>query len=310
MSHEWHKRYRPKTFRAMVGNEQAVAMLKDMERKSTFPHTLLFTGPSGCGKTTLARIVADKLGCGEYDTYEVNCGVIEKPIDSVREIQSQMRLAAMSGGNKIWILDEVQALSRAKFAQQALLKILEDTPNHVYFALCTNEPHKLLKPILTRATEIKVKTLTPKQMEGLLNSVAKKEKVKLTQDVTDRIIEVSEGSPRKALVILEQIAGIEDEEERLNAILSTDARRTGFDIAKELIFGRDWKKVQRMLKEYDDDAEAARRVILGFASAMLLSNNVRSYKRAFLTLNAFRDDFYNIGKPGLVLACFEVFHGS
>jgi len=113
----------PSTIRAMV-----------LARKTDIPHALLFTGSSGCGKTTMGRIVANHLGCADIDFREIDAGG-ERGIDAVREIRIQARLRPIGGPVRVWLLDE--AHSYLGPAQNALLKILEDTPPHVYFILCT-----------------------------------------------------------------------------------------------------------------------------------------------------------------------------
>src|SRR6266480_3545550 len=144
---EFYRKYRPKTLKGIVGQEGAISSLQKLIDKGTIPHALLFTGPSGSGKTTIARIVKDHLGCGDADYQEVDCAVVESPIEAVRAIHRASHLSPMSGSCRIFFLEEVQSLSKAGFSQQALLKLLEEVPDHVYFILATTDPTKLNKAI-------------------------------------------------------------------------------------------------------------------------------------------------------------------
>ena len=138
---ELYKKHRPKTLARVVGNKSTVEALRSMLEARTLPHTLLFHGPSGTGKTTLARIVKNELGCLPTDFHEHNSSDF-RGIDFIRELRSKVNLAA-AGPCRVWIIDECHQLTRD--AQNAALKILEDTPSHVYFFLCTTDPQKLIK---------------------------------------------------------------------------------------------------------------------------------------------------------------------
>src|SRR5690606_3369465 len=106
------------------------------------PHAMLFTGPSGCGKTTLARILRVKLRCSDNDFQEINAADF-RGIDSIRSMRQQVGAAPLGGDSRIWLIDEAHSMTAD--AQNAFLKLLEDTPRHVYFFLATTDPQKLKK---------------------------------------------------------------------------------------------------------------------------------------------------------------------
>ncbi len=304
---ELYKKHRPKKFSDLVGQDDAVRMLTDMGKRKAIPHCLLLTGPSGCGKTTIARILKEKLRCSDSDFAELNIADV-RGIDVVRSIRDRMGYAPMGGQTRIWLLDEIARAT--KDAQNAFLKMLEDTPEHVYFILATTEPQQLLGTIKTRATEVKVRGLKPKEMEGLLGSISEKEQFKLSEEVRDKIVQVADGSPRKALVLLNQIVGLDSEEEQLAVVVAGDSTTQAIDLARALINPKpQWSNVAKVLKGMEDDAESVRRVVLGYCSSIVLSGGNLASRAAFI-LDVFRDNFYDSGKSGLIGACWEVVKGK
>jgi DNA polymerase III gamma/tau subunit len=298
---ELYRIHRPSAFKYVIGQEEAVRVLSEYVTQNRVPHAILFTGPSGCGKTTLARILQSKLECGDQDFVEINCADI-RGIDGVREIRSRMQLHPIDGKSRIWLIDECHQLT--KDAQNALLKMLEDTPDHVYFLLATTDPAKLLKTIVTRCTEIKVKELSRPHLITLLEYVCDKEGITLDEEVTDRLVEHSEGSARKALVLLQQIMDLSSPEERLAAIKSSDHKSKGIAIAKALCSPRcTWKELAPIVKSVDDDPETVRHIVLGYMNAIMLSGGALT-ERAFAIADIFQHNFYDSKKAGLTLACY------
>lgn len=303
---ELYRRHRPKNLDGILGQPEAVRSLRDFIVKKNVPHVILFVGHQGCGKTSMARILARELGCSKTDYCEINCAAVEGAIETVRSIQQRMGLAPIGGKCRVWVLDEIQSLSRASFAQQALLKMLEDTPDHCYFFLCTTDPGKILPTIKSRCTEIKVKPLSDSVVKQLLTNVAKKESVELDDDLIEKITEVAEGSARKALVILNQVIGL-PEKERVEAIQKADVKKQAIELARELINPRgDWKKCAAILKDLEDDPEGVRRMILAYANSVLLGGG-GLMNRAYLILECFSSPVWEMGRPGLTRAAYEVF---
>lgn len=300
---ELYKEHRPALFKDVVGQDDACRMLSQMVKEKRIPHAILFQGPSGCGKTTFARILKEKLECENTDFIEINAAE-SRGIDTIRDIQNRMRLAPMKGGVRIYLLDECHMLS--KDAQNALLKILEDTPKHVYFMLATTEPEKLITTIRTRCTDIKVKGLTPAGTKALIDSVLAKEGKKIPETVKDRIVEHSEQSARKALVLLNSVINIASEEDQLNAVMSSDSKAKAIDLARGLIYGRaPWKEIAGILETVDDEPESIRRLILGFAATVLMKDD-KGAGRALFLIDVFKESFFNSGRAGLIAACYAV----
>lgn len=299
-SPELYKIHRPKTFKRVKGQEGAVRMLQTMLEKNRVPHTILFSGPSGCGKTTLARIMQTKLDISDTDFQEINCADF-RGVDMVREIRDRMGLAPIGGKARGYLIDEAHKLTGD--AQNAFLKILEDTPDHVYFFIATTEPNKLIPTIRTRSTEVKLKGFAEQTLEELLTEVSAREKIVIPAAVLAALVEHSEGSARKALVLLHQVAGIDDEKEMLSAVETSDSKTQAIELARNLLKGSPWKVIAGILRTLDDEPESLRRMVLGYASAVLLNS---ANPRALAIIDCFERNFFDSGKAGLIAACFAV----
>lgn len=295
-------KYRPKTLDEIKGNNQTIhtleGMLVDIEKA---PHAYLLTGPTGCGKTTIGRIIADRLGCVGNDFREVDSADF-RGIDTIREIRKNSMFKSLEGPVRVWLIDECHKLTND--AQNALLKILEDTPKHVYFVLCTTEPQKLIPTIKGRCSQFQVAPLNERQMLGLLKRTARSEGVKLDGEIYDQIIQDSFGLPRNALQILEQVLSVEDEQRLEVARKAAEEQSESIQLCRALLKGGNWKTVREILNGLkDQDPEGIRRHVMGYAQSVLLGGEDN---RAGLVLEEFLEPFYNTGFPGLVYACYAI----
>jgi len=267
------------------------------------PHSILFTGSSGCGKTTVARILRTKLDCGKEDFHEVNCADF-RGIDMIRGIRSRMNLAPMNGSTRCWLIDEAHQLSPA--GQNAFLKILEDTPKHVYFFLATTDPNKLLKTVRTRCSSFKMESLKPKAAVELLESVMEKEGIEIDDEVIDAVVNNGDGSPRQLLVLLDSIRHLDDVEEQLQLIYKSEIKKEAIEIARTLMKPKPkWSEVSAVLRTVQEEPESIRWMMLSYANSVLLKGG-RKASRAYIIIDAFRDNFYDSKKAGLSAACYEI----
>ncbi len=305
MTEELYRKYRPKSFKDVLGQDAALKPLIAMGKKGKIPHSILLTGASGVGKTTIARILAKRLKCSSQDLYEIN-GAQVGGIDAIRDITSKISFAPMGGESRVWILDECAKITSA--GSDGLLKVLEEAPKHVYFFLCTTDPEKLKRTIKTRCHLVELKSLSDEDIGRLVLSVAEKEGKKVSSEVVEKIQECSEGSARQALVFLHAIMELDGVESQLEAISKGSTRAVGIDIARALFNGSSWKVVSKILKQAkDEDAEKVRWIVMGYANSVLL--NKGSGKAAHI-LECFRDNFFDSKHNGLSMACWESLHGE
>ncbi len=310
---ELYKVHRPKDLDDVVGQSQAISILKPMVENDEIPHALLFTGPSGVGKTTIARILRKHLKCHPQEFQEFNIADI-RGIENIRDIRKRMNLRPMNGKAKVYLLDECQKMTSD--AQNALLKMLEDTPKHIWFFLCTTDPQKLIKTIRTRCTEIALKPIGDNDLHDLIYKVAKREIEEdgdwiITDDVVAKIVTNSEGSARKALVLLGSIIRLKSEEDMLEAIEKSTQESQTINLCRLLLNPRSrWPEVAKLLKELEgEDAEGLRHMTLRYMRSVLLGGGNMASRAGYI-MGMFERNFFDSGHDGLALACWEVMTGG
>lgn len=297
-------KYRPKTLDEIVGNQDIVEVLKAQLREGggqPLAKSILFHGPTGCGKTTLARIIAHELGVAGGDLKEVDSADF-RGIDTIRDIRRQSNYKPLNSPYRVWILDEVHRATGD--AQSALLKALEDTPKHVYYILCTTDPQKLLPTIRGRCAQFQVRPLTDREMMQLLRRVVKAEGETLTKDVYEQIVQDSLGHPRNALQVLAQVLTVDEVKRLAIAKKTAETQSKTIELCRALIEAAPWKKISTILVGLkEEDPEQIRRAVLGYCQAVLLSGE---NNHAAKVMQEFVEPFYNVGFPGLTLACYSV----
>lgn len=199
--------------------------LKKIVQSGKIPHALLFAGPKGAGKTSAARILAKIINC-EYlgkdwtpcdrceqcksITKGTNLDIVEmdaashRGIDDIRMLRDAVKLSSSKAKKKIYIIDEAHMLTTE--ASNALLKTLEEPPEHVIFILATTNPEKLIDTIRSRTTLVSFRKATPLEVSRSLQRVINAEKIKISKDQIDKISKLSNGAFRDAIKILEQFA--------------------------------------------------------------------------------------------------------
>ena len=296
-------KYRPSELSQVRGNEETVSTLEKMLSDiKTCPHSFLLHGPTGCGKTTLGRIIGSTLGCIGNDFREVDSADF-RGIDTIREIRKNSAFMPLEGACRVWLIDECHKMTND--AQNALLKILEDTPKHVFFILCTTEPQKLIATIKGRCQQFQVKTLNEIQLTTLIKRIARSEGESLNPEIIEYIVQNSLGHPRNAIQALEQILTAPTEDRLKIAKQSTQEQAQTIELCRALFKPAvKWKEVNTILNGLKDiEPEEIRRQILGYFSAVLLKED---NQRAGLILEQFWEPLYNTGFPGLVYCCYSI----
>lgn len=220
-----YRKYRPKVFADVYGQEHVTSTLKNEIKENRIAHAYLFTGSRGTGKTTCAKILAKAVNCensvdGEpcnecevckgldsgtiYDVVEIDAAS-NNGVDNIRDLRKEANYTPSRGKYRVYIIDEVHMLSTGAF--NALLKTLEEPPAHVIFILATTEVHKLPATILSRCQRFDFKRIQPETMSVRLKQVAQLEGMELDDDAAILIARIADGALRDGLSILDQCAG-------------------------------------------------------------------------------------------------------
>jgi len=197
-----YRKYRPQTFEEVRDQGHIVTVLEGAIKKGAIPHAILFSGTRGTGKTTLARIFAKAIGTSDLDLYEIDAAS-NRGIDDVRELKEAVNTMPYESTHKVYIIDEVHMLTKEAF--NALLKTLEEPPDHVVFILATTEEEKLLDTILSRCQVFRMHSPTRAVLAEVVTDVAKQEGFKLSPDAADLIAIAADGSFRDALGVTQKV---------------------------------------------------------------------------------------------------------
>lgn len=220
-----YRKYRPASFAEVVGQEHVTAPLSTALTAGRINHAYLFSGPRGCGKTSSARILARSLNCEQGPT-PTPCGVCDScvalapngpgnvdvseldaashgGVDDTRELRDRAFYAPAQSRYRIFIIDEAHMVTNAGF--NALLKIVEEPPDHLIFVFATTEPEKVLPTIRSRTHHYPFRLLAPKTMRTLLERICRDEGVTVEDAVYPLVIRAGGGSPRDSLSVLDQL---------------------------------------------------------------------------------------------------------
>lgn len=197
-----YRKYRPQNFADVRDQDHIVTVLEGAIKKGEIPHAILFSGTRGTGKTTLARIFAKAIGTAELDLYEIDAAS-NRGIDDVRELKEAVHTLPYESKQKVYIIDEVHMLTKEAF--NALLKTLEEPPEHVVFILATTEEEKLLDTILSRCQVFRMHSPSRAVLAETVTDIAKQEGFQLNADAADLIAIAADGSFRDALGVTQKV---------------------------------------------------------------------------------------------------------
>ena len=250
-----YRKYRPRTFEEVIGQEHIVKTLVNQIKYDKISHAYLFTGSRGTGKTSTAKIFAKAVNCPESKdgspclTCETckaldgtNIDVLEidaasnNGVDEIRELREKIKYPPVVGKYKVYIIDEVHMLSPSAF--NALLKTLEEPPKHTIFILATTEVHKLPATILSRCLRFDFRLVSLEVLSAHLKKVLDDEGVKYDEQAINRIVRAGEGSVRDMLSIADRcvsFAGDELTYEKVLTVLGVSEREVLINMADKIL---------------------------------------------------------------------------
>ena len=215
MSRALYRTYRSRSLDEIVGQSHITRILQRAIARGRIAHAYLLTGPRGVGKTSIARILAHEINGLPYTDESTHLDIIEidaasnNSVEDIRDLHDKVQIAPTSSPKKIYIIDEVHMLSKSAF--NALLKTLEEPPEHVVFILATTDADKLPATILSRVQRFNFRAISPRDAAKHLAFIAEQEKIAITPDALKLIAEQGKGSFRDSISLLDQLRSLSDE---------------------------------------------------------------------------------------------------
>ena len=247
MTKALYRKYRPLKLADVVGQDDTIRQLQTQLTNQKISHGYLFVGARGCGKTSVARIFAHEINHFDYqlednyvDIIEIDAAVFTM-VENIRELRDKAMLAPTTGKYKVYIIDEIHMLSKNAF--NALLKILEEPPEHIVFIFATTNPEKIPATILSRVQIFHFKLADKSVMQPFLESICQKEGINIEQEALSLLIEQGGGSFRDSLSILDQLSNLHPDK---STLITTEEVSSALGVPKQVL-------IQELLTSYEQE---------------------------------------------------------
>ena len=247
MTKALYRKYRPLKLADVVGQDDTIRQLQTQLTNQKISHGYLFVGARGCGKTSVARIFAHEINHFDYqlednyvDIIEIDAAIFTM-VENIRELRDKAMLTPTTGKYKVYIIDEIHMLSKNAF--NALLKILEEPPEHIVFIFATTNPEKIPATILSRVQIFHFKLADKSIMQPFLENICQKEGVNIENDALSLLIEQGGGSFRDSLSILDQLSNLHADK---STLITTEEVSSALGVPKQVL-------IQELLANYEQE---------------------------------------------------------